>query len=107
METSRSGRTLYFNGLALARASGGYAFGNYVAWPTGDAYWVSGVKKDGSDRHWAGSGPITVEAAAVDEYLRLRRLTKLNPHQYVVSDRISKTDVAKHHDRANETLYPR
>jgi hypothetical protein len=25
---------------------------------TGEEYWVSGVKEDGTDRHWAGSGPV-------------------------------------------------
>ena len=28
---------------------------------TGESYWVSGVKKDGQDRHWAGSGKVLIE----------------------------------------------
>jgi hypothetical protein len=36
---------------------------------TGDEYWISGVKKDGRDRHWAGSGIVSIEASAVSEYL--------------------------------------
>jgi hypothetical protein len=36
----------------------------------GIEYWVSGPKKNGRDRHWAGSGPVTIEADVVDEYWR-------------------------------------
>jgi hypothetical protein len=51
-----SGRTLYFNGHALRKLKGrqrGFQGGSYF----GDdgEYWVSGVKKNGEDRHWAGA----------------------------------------------------
>jgi hypothetical protein len=32
---------------------------------------VSGVKKNGQDRHWAGSGKVKVEAATLAEYLEI------------------------------------
>ena len=32
---------------------------------TGESFWVSGVKENGEDRHWAGSGN-----AALSEYLK-------------------------------------
>ena len=32
---------------------------------------MSGVKKNGLDRHWAGSGVVWIEESAVAEYLRL------------------------------------
>jgi len=47
----------------------GESGGNYVDWETGEAFWVSGVKKNGQDRHWAGSGKVLVEAAALSDYL--------------------------------------
>lgn len=37
---------------------------------TGESFWVSGVKKNGEDRHWAGSGKVLVEAAALADYLK-------------------------------------
>ena len=37
---------------------------------TGESFWVSGVKKNGEDRHWAGSGKVLIEAAAVSDYLK-------------------------------------
>jgi hypothetical protein len=41
---SKSGRTLYFNGMALKRSTQ-LASGNYYDIETSDSYWVSGVKK--------------------------------------------------------------
>jgi hypothetical protein len=38
---------------------------------TGEEYWVSGVKKNGEDRHWAGKGPVHVDADAREEYERI------------------------------------
>ena len=99
---SRSGRTAYFNGRALARGRG--VAGNHYCVETGDEYWVSGVKKDGSDRHWAGGGPVMIDARVVEEYCALRGLVELDPTQYVVVDDIEDTDVSKFHDLENEPL---
>src|SRR5689334_17901496 len=70
---SKSGRTLYFNGRGLMKLKGqrrGASGGNCVDMETGESFWVSGVKKNGQDRHWAGSGKVLIEAAAVSEYLQ-------------------------------------
>jgi len=32
---------------------------------------VSGIKKDGTDRHWAESGPVEIAADVFDEYLEM------------------------------------
>jgi hypothetical protein len=85
---SRSGRTVYFNGKALRRAGSGLDGGNYVDVETGEFYWVSGIKKNGQDRHWAGSGKITIEAGAVHEYLRLVGATELDRSRFTVSEAI-------------------
>jgi hypothetical protein len=70
---SKTRRTLYFNGRGLMRLKGqrrGESGGNYIDMETGESFWVSGVKKNGQDRHWAGSGKVQIEAAAVPEYLK-------------------------------------
>jgi hypothetical protein len=36
---------------------------------TGDEYWISGVKQNGEDRHWAGTGKIQIDRKVIDEYL--------------------------------------
>ena len=67
---SKSGRTRYFNGKALKRSTQAGS-GNYYDVVTAESYWISGVKKKGGDRHWAGRGKITIDAGAVDEHLQI------------------------------------
>ena len=69
---SKSGRSVYYRGKRFARIRGGGAAGNYYEVESGDEYWISGVKRDGTDRHWAGSGPVEVDDEARAEYERLR-----------------------------------
>ena len=42
------------------------------------------MKKNGTDRHPAGSGSIEIDESVVDEYLALRGLTSLAKGKYVV-----------------------
>ena len=69
---SKTGRSVYYRGRTLKRAKGGGIRGNYYDEATGEEYWVSGVKKDGSNIHWAESTKMEVDADAKDEYNRLR-----------------------------------
>ena len=73
VSVSKTGRTVYFDGRGLMKLKGqrrGESGGNHIDMETGQSFWVSGVKKNGQDRHWAGSGKVLVEAAAVAEYLQ-------------------------------------
>jgi len=97
---SRSGRTVYFNGKAFKRSGRG-GCGNHYDLETGDSYWISGVKRDGSHRHWAGSGRTTIEEDAVDEYLRLVGARELDRSRFIVSDKIKPTDPSRSHDLEN------
>ena len=90
VKESKSGRTIYFNGRALKRANLGA--GNFFDIETHEAFWVSGVKRDGTDRHWAGSGKILVEAAAVEEYLAMVGLPELDRSRFTVTHEIRETD---------------
>ncbi|WP_242622499.1 hypothetical protein [Intestinimonas timonensis] len=47
------------------------AFVWYVDIENGDEYWISGLKKAESNRHWAGRGKILIDRRAVPEYLAL------------------------------------
>jgi hypothetical protein len=100
---SHSGRTLYFNGKAFRRSKRAIS-GNHYDVETGENYWISGVKKRGSDRHWAGSGKITIEAAAVQEYLSTTCATELDGSRFLVSDDIKPTDIARFHEAENARL---
>jgi hypothetical protein len=101
---SKSGRTLYFNGDALGKFKGqgrGEWGGNYRG-EKGE-YWVSGVKKNGEDRHWAGSGKVLVEAAALSEYLKTIGAKSLDTSRCEVTHSIVATDIQRFHQEENAT----
>jgi len=104
VEQSKTGRTLYFNGRGLMKLKGqrrGESGGNYIDMETGESFWVSGVKKNGEDRHWAGSGKVLVEAAAVAEYLKTIKAKILDASRCQVTDSIRPTDIKRLSRRAN------
>ena len=80
--TSRSGRTVYFNDHAFQRYNG--IQGNYIDVESGDEYWISGVKKRESNRHWAGRGKIMVDRRAVDALLEHLGETELPAKRFEV-----------------------
>ena len=67
--TSKTGKTIYFNDHAFQKCSSCNA--NYYDVESGEEYWISGVKKRESNRHWAGSGKIMIDSRAVAPYLEL------------------------------------
>jgi len=88
VKLSKSGKTIYFNDKAFSKNVGVGNIGgisNYYDVETGEGYWISGVKKDGTDRHWAGSGKITIQKSIIEEYLEITGLKQLTP-KYQVAD---------------------
>ena len=68
---SKTGRTIYYRGRELAKARG--VSGNFVDVATREEYWVSGVKRRGSNTHVAESGfSALVDADAIEEYRKQR-----------------------------------
>ncbi len=67
-----SRRTVYYRDLTLHRIYRGGIIGNHRDPTTGDEYWVSGVKRNGEDRHWVGGGPVRIDEDARDEYRQIR-----------------------------------
>ena len=104
--SSKTGRTLYFNGRGLMKLKGqrrGASGGNYVDMETGESFWVSGVKKNGEDRHWAGSGKVLIDAAAVTEYLETIKAKSLDTSRCVVTNSIRQTDIERLSRLANSS----
>jgi len=66
---SKSKRTIYFNGIGLKSCKGTGIGANFHDYVTGKEYWVSGVKKNEWNRHWAGGGNIMIERSLYDWYL--------------------------------------
>lgn len=54
VKTSASVRTVYFNDRAFQPLRGGR--GSYFDVESGEEYWISGIKKRGSNRHPSGRG---------------------------------------------------
>ncbi len=65
---SKSGRSVYYRNLTLAAIKGGGVSGNYYCEETGEEYWVSGIKKRGSNTHWAESVKLHIDSDAAEEY---------------------------------------
>jgi hypothetical protein len=59
------------------------------------------VKKNGQDRHWAGSGKVAIEAAAVAEYLATIKAKMLDPSRYKITSSIIETDIERLSGMAN------
>ncbi len=73
VEFSKTGYTVYYRGRVLQRAKGGGISGNHFDTETGEEYWISGIKKRGSNAHWAEPVRVEVDEDAREEYARLRR----------------------------------
>jgi hypothetical protein len=104
VKLSKSGQTVYFNGKALKRATGRGIAGNHFDVETREEYWVSGVKKDGQDRHYAGSGRVQIERGAVAEYLRATGAKALDTSRLELIDDLPETEIAKFDARENKRL---
>jgi hypothetical protein len=55
---SQTGTTIYFKGRTFRRIKGGGVIGNYRCAEDGNEYWITGVKKRGTNRHRFGGGPV-------------------------------------------------
>jgi hypothetical protein len=67
---SKSGRTIKYSGKEFRSQKGAGIGSNHYDVATGEAYWISGPKRDGTDRHWAGGGIVHIDEDAADEYWR-------------------------------------
>lgn len=106
VEFSKSGQTVYFNNKALKKLKVPGISGNYFDIETGEEYWVSGVKKNGQDRHWAGGGKIMLDKKSVSEYLKLVDFTVLDENHFEFVD-FDKTDKARFNELENEETFLR
>jgi hypothetical protein len=77
VEFSKSGRTVYYRGRTLKRAKGGGIRGNHFDEDTSEEYWISGIKKQGSNTHWAESVKVKIDGDAVEEYERIKREVRI------------------------------
>jgi len=79
---SRSGRSLYYRSRCFHRFRGYKA--NYFDVQTGEEYWISGCKKSGGDRLYAGS--IHIDEDVRQEYWTKIRGLKSTPATQSIHD---------------------
>lgn len=65
---SKSGRSVHYMGRTFQTLSGRGFKANYFDTETGDHYWISGCKKDGSDRLYGERLPIYIDEDVLEEY---------------------------------------
>jgi len=85
---SKTGRTVYFNDKAFRKYVGTGNIGgkgNYYDVETQEEYWISGVKKDGTDRHWAGGGTVLIGENILSDYLKEIGCTALSSNYQAVN----------------------
>ena len=70
---SKSRHTVFYRGKELQRAKGGGIRGNFFDTNTGEEYWISGVKKRGSNAHWAERISVKIDDDALDEYRAIKK----------------------------------
>jgi len=100
VEFSKSGQTTYFNGHAFKGNGHGYCFDI----ETKKTYWITGIKKNGQNRHWAGKGKIMIDKLVVEDYLKLIDLKNLDFSKFELVD-IEKTDKKRFTAIENGSIY--
>ena len=80
--------------------------GNYFNLENGDEYWISGVKKDMSDRHKFGGGKIFVEKRTLNDYLKIIGKSELPKSDYELSEVETEKPIERVNELENEKTQP-
>ena len=65
---SKTGMSLYYMGKTFQSLKGAGFKSNYFELETGEHYWISGPKKNGQDRLYAGGPPVEIDDEVREEY---------------------------------------
>ncbi|WP_179317991.1 hypothetical protein [Winogradskyella undariae] len=103
---SKSGKTIYFDGKAFQTLDGTGISGNYFELESGNEYWISGVKKDMSDRHKFGGGIIYVEKRILKDYLETIGKNELPKAGYEMTEVDTEKPIERINELENEKLEP-
>jgi hypothetical protein len=103
--SSKTGKSTYFNGQIFSKGDR-HSGGNHIELSTGDSYWISGLKRNGEDRHWAGGGKINIDKDSVPEYLVLIKSKILPAGKFEVVELDNEPKIDKFRERQNQKLNP-
>ena len=70
---SKSGMTVYYRGKTLKRNKRGGICSNHIDVETGEEYWISGIKKNAPNEHWAETTIVEVDQDAIEEYQKIKQ----------------------------------
>jgi hypothetical protein len=78
---SRTGATLHYRGRSFQRLKGSGFKANYRDVETGEQYWISGPRQDGTDRLYKSDWPIEIDEDVREEYwTEIRKRPELKDH---------------------------
>ena len=100
---SKSGQTIYFNDRAIKKMKVPGITSNHFDIETGEEYWVSGVKKNGMDRHSFGGGKIQIDRNCINEYLSIVDFDKIDDKNYQIID-LEKTEASRFVEIENKQI---
>ncbi|MWB92886.1 hypothetical protein GON26_00765 [Flavobacterium sp. GA093] len=103
VEFSKSGQTVYFDNKALKKFKTTGISGNHYDIETGEEYWVSGVKKNGEDRHKYGGGKVMLDKKSVEEYLKFINAENVDEKKFILIE-FSKTDKSRFDEIENAEM---
>jgi hypothetical protein len=65
---SRTGTTIYYGGKSFGKIGGRGFKANYMDIETGEQYWISGPRRDGTDRLYKSDWPVEIDEDVREEY---------------------------------------
>jgi hypothetical protein len=65
---SRTGATLHYGGKSFQSLKGGGFKANYFEVETMEEYWISGPRRDGTDRLYKSDWPVDIDEDVREEY---------------------------------------
>ena len=81
---SKTGKSIHYNGKTFQTLSGRGFKANYFDVETGDYYWISGCKKDGTDRLYGERLPIYIDDDIREEYwIEIRKLPEFKDKKVI------------------------
>jgi hypothetical protein len=81
---SKTGQTLYYQGKSFRSLKGKGFKSNYYEIDTGAQYWISGCRKDGSDRLYGERVPVEIDEDVREEYWsEVRQLPEYKKQQQI------------------------
>jgi hypothetical protein len=64
---SKTMRSMFYGGKEFGKTKSGYKY-NCIELGSRDEYWISGCKKDGTDRLYGGNVPVYIDEDVREEY---------------------------------------